>query len=363
MALASKFNRWEAQVRHSNDQLTPAEIADLVKHGSELPFAIRPLLEAGQPPVRYVRERWCEDADYYTSNQGARSLIVGFCSGAHRLGVPTSYFLQCLRDDLYDVVVLRDARRAHFADGVQGLGSLLETTRAIKKFAEGRGYSEIISLGVSMGGYPALRAGLMLKADRAISIGGAYCWHVGRLTRKTHSVKPFDLLCPCTAKPQVELVAVMSAQNRDDVRALETLKLNFPECHSVFVNAGEHNVSGYFYQVGTLRLFYASLLEYWRDLQVRSDLLVMLEQVSALGHLLKTKQEDRISVLSQACADAREKNARIVQECERKSAQLQRVKGLRKKALTEKRRRFTSPQRILAKALRRLRARVLEVVR
>lgn len=358
MSLASKFDRWEARVRHSNDQLTPAEIAELVKQGSELPFAIRPLLETGQALVRYVKERWSEDADYYTSNQSARSLIVGFCSGAHRLGVPTSYFLQCLRDDLYDVIVLRDARRAHFADGVQGLGSFVETTRAIKKFAEERGYSEIITLGVSMGGYPALRAGLMLTADRAISIGGAYCWHIGRLIRKTHSVQAFDLLCPCTSKPPVELVAVVSAQNGDDVRALETLKLNFPECHAIFINAGEHNISGHFYQVGTLRLFYASLLEYWRDLQVRSELLVMLEQVTALGHLLKTKQESRISVLRQACADARDKNVRMAQEYERKSAQLQRAKGLRKKALTEKKR-----PRVLAKALRRLRARVLRVVR
>jgi hypothetical protein len=92
-----------------DDSLVPAEIAQLIKDADqeELPFAIRSLLATGHAPVRFVSECWSEDANYYTANRGARSLIVAFCSGANRLGVPISYFLQMLRDDLYDVVVLR----------------------------------------------------------------------------------------------------------------------------------------------------------------------------------------------------------------------------------------------------------------
>jgi hypothetical protein len=120
------------------------------------------------------------------------------------------------------------------------------------------------------------------------------------------------------------MVAVVSAQNREDIHALDTLKLTLPECRSVLVNAGEHNVSGYFYRVGTLRLFYACLLDYWRDLETRSDLLVVLEQVTALGHRLKTKQEDQIGGLRQAAAHAKEKNREMAEEYERKVTLLQR---------------------------------------
>jgi hypothetical protein len=196
-----EFDRRKARTKLLEDNLTPAEVAKLIRddNNRQLQFALRSLLESGQAPVSYVRESWSRDATYYTANRGAPGLVVAFCSAVHRLGVPASYFLQTMREDLYDVLILRDPRKSFFDHGVQGLGSFLEVMHRIKAFAEVKGFSEIITYGSSMGGYPALRAGLLLNATRAISMSGCYTWHVGRLVQKGRTtVRAFDPLCPCS---------------------------------------------------------------------------------------------------------------------------------------------------------------------
>src|SRR5262245_37895105 len=193
----ARFDRRKQKSHVLDNQLTPAEIADLLKSGAdeELPFTIRPLLEAGEVPVRYERQAWGTDARYYTANSGASGLIIGFCGRGWGLGVPISAFLQSLRDDLYDVVVLHDRRKPHFDRGVLECSeSFMDTVNRIRTFTHDKRYSRIVTFGASMGGFPALRAGLLLGADRAISISGRYSWHIGRLLREGNSTSAFDPL-------------------------------------------------------------------------------------------------------------------------------------------------------------------------
>lgn len=192
-----------------------------------------------------MREPWADDVNYYTANLGARSLIVVFCCGANGVGVPTAYFLQMLRDDLYDVLVLYDRRRLHFDHGIEGFSkSFMETMCRIEEFAKARAFDEIITFGVSMGGFPALRAGLVLGADRAISVGGVYVWPVARLLKQRRTPRPFDLLCPCFTDRKVELVAVTPARCESDVKHLNTLQRTFPQVHAVMIDTERHNVMG-----------------------------------------------------------------------------------------------------------------------
>jgi hypothetical protein len=136
-----------------------------------------------------------------------------------------------------------------FDHGVQGLGSFLEVMHRIKAFAEVKGFREIITYGSSMGGYPALRAGLLLNATRAISMSGCYCWHVGRLVQKGKTtVRAFDPLCPCFSPPKTELVAVIPSRNERDVGAFEILQRTFPMCVAVKINAEAHTLSSFFLQ-------------------------------------------------------------------------------------------------------------------
>ena len=127
MAHKIVFERRKAKVKDWDDRLTPLEIATALETDAELPFAIAPLLKSGQNPVGYVREKWSEDASYYTSRNGAERLIVAFTGAVGRLGIPISYFLQTLRDNVFDVVVLRDPSQLHYAHGIRGLGGFLET--------------------------------------------------------------------------------------------------------------------------------------------------------------------------------------------------------------------------------------------
>ncbi|HXG79344.1 MAG TPA: hypothetical protein VNJ31_08420, partial [Methyloceanibacter sp.] len=249
--------------------------------GGAMQVAIRSLLESGQTPVGYARQSLSDCAHYYAAGKGARSMVVLFSGLTRRPGVPISCFLQSLRDDLYDVLMLQDPKKLHFDSGVPGFGSsFLELARRIEAFAETKGYTEIITYGVSMGGYPALRAGILLGAKRAISIGGTYVWHVGRLIRNEPTSKAFDLLCPCYADTKTELVSVVAAKQKNDLRALEILQATFPKCVAIKVNTDQHVVVAFFLRTHLLRLFHACLFEYWHDTTVRSGLLAIAEDAA-----------------------------------------------------------------------------------
>jgi hypothetical protein len=103
-----EFDRRREAIKDLENVLAPLEIAKILTEGDKAPYTIRQLLASGEAPVRYVRDSWAKDVNYYTANLGARRLIVAFCCGGNGVGVPTAYFLQMLRDDLYDVLVLYD---------------------------------------------------------------------------------------------------------------------------------------------------------------------------------------------------------------------------------------------------------------
>ena len=241
MAPKIVFERQKAKVKAWDDQLTPMEIAAALKKDAELPFAISPLLRSGANPVGYVREDWSEDASYYTSRKSAKGLIVVFSGRTMRVGVPISYFLQMLRDDVFDVVFLRDPRQLHYTHGVRGLGGFLESMRHIRKFADANGFEQVLTFGNSGGGFPALRAGRLLGARRAISVGGRYPWHPGRLIRGETPVLAFDMLCACASPSPTELVAVYGRGHEIDTHANALLRKTFPECIEVPIDIKEHD--------------------------------------------------------------------------------------------------------------------------
>ena len=144
-----EYDRRKQKTRIADDILTPAEIAEIIRNdpAGEFQYELRSMLESGQAPASYVRQAWSQHALYYTANRGARSLIVAFASAVNRLGVPISYFLQTLREDLYDVLVLQDPRKLHFTRGVSGLGSFVDVIRRIESYAEANGFTEIIQHG------------------------------------------------------------------------------------------------------------------------------------------------------------------------------------------------------------------------
>ena len=278
------------KVRAWEDQLTPLEIAGLLEGDGDLPFTIAPLLRSGQRPAAYIRETWSEDATYFAGRGGTTRLLVVFSAPRARLGIPISYFLQALRDDVYDVLVLRDPNDEHYTRGVRGLGRFLETARRIEDFAGTRGLQQIITYGVSLGGLPALRAGRLLKANRAISVGGRYPWHAGRLARAERLVEAFDLLCPCAPPSPTELIMVYARHDEVDKHAFDLTRKTFPECIGVPIDTARHNLVGYFYKADLLPRFLACLFEHWDTVEIRTDLLKRLDQGARQNQIVQSPQ-------------------------------------------------------------------------
>jgi hypothetical protein len=246
------------ELRELEDTLTPLEIAALLRQPKyrELPFMIAASLSR-RPPARYIRYPISQTVNFYSGNCGAPDFLVAFCGGSRRLMMPISYFLQSIQDDVYDVLLLADWSKRHFEGGLPGYSSsLLGTLRSIQSFARVKEYRRVITYGTSMGGLPALRAGLWLDADRAISVGGRFCWHPARLTDPRHEMPAFDFLCDCRPhQRQVQVIAVFSKRNELDAKHYAVLKRILPDCmaiafdtdyHSPYRGLGEHELESFF---------------------------------------------------------------------------------------------------------------------
>jgi hypothetical protein len=258
---APVFSRLAAQTAALDNSLTPLEIAELLRNPTHqhLPFAIVPLLRES-PPARYRRQELSQDVRLYSANRGARTLIVAFCGNAHRLMKPISHFLQMMPDDVYDVLVFTDVQRRHHDAGIQGYSkSLLETSVRIKELSESRGYRRLITYGTSMGGLPALRAGLWLGAERAISIGGRFCAHPPRLMHASSEIRAFDPLCDCRQRGHVPVVTVFAARNPQDAEQQAALRAVLPHCIELKIDGESHNVIHHLDGRGHLPAFYAMI--------------------------------------------------------------------------------------------------------
>jgi hypothetical protein len=284
------FDRAKVKVKGWEDRLTPLEIAKLLEGDGDLPFKIAPLLKNGQRPAAYIREAWSEEATYFAGRSDTTRLLVIFSAPRARLGIPISYVLQALRDDVYDVLLLRDPNDEHYTRGVQGLGSFLDTTRRIEDFAGTKGLQQIITYGASLGGLPALRAGLLLKASRAISVGGRYPWHAGRLARAERLVDAFDLLCPCAPPSPTQLIMVYARHDEVDEHAFDLVQKTFPACIGVPIDTAKHNLVGYFYKADLLPQFLACLFEHWDTVEIRTDLLKRLDQAARQSQIVQSPQ-------------------------------------------------------------------------
>jgi hypothetical protein len=255
------FTRLAVQATPLDNSLTPLEIAELLRRPAyqHLPFAIAPLLREA-PPTRYLREELSQGVRLFSANLGARTLIVAFCGNVPRLMKSISHFLQMMPDEICDVLVITDAQQRHHDAGARGYSnSLLETLTGIKVLSEARSYRRVITFGASMGGFPALRAGLWLGADRAISVGGAFCTHPPRLMRPSSEIRAFDLLCECCPRRNVPVIAAYAARNPRDVGHQAALRAVLPDCVELKVNTQKHNILHFLDGRGQLAAFYATI--------------------------------------------------------------------------------------------------------
>ena len=152
----------------------------------------------------------CANIDIYSDASipsERKSLILGFSGAAGQLMIPTPAFLQYVASERYDVVVLRDRTKQGYAHRHPALCRIICGISSKQLTAEHRAPPPIgasIPYGTSMGGFPALRCGLLLQ-DGNRRLRRRPVPVVSAASRPRTSIsRAFDPLCDCNATIQDE---------------------------------------------------------------------------------------------------------------------------------------------------------------
>jgi hypothetical protein len=211
---------------------------------------------------RFVRTNVGDGLELFSADKGAKTLIVAFTTRTRRIFMPAAVFLQHLDDRKFDVLVLYDFENLHFDRGTGSCNSsfaaLLEQVRRI---ARSRGYTGLITYGTSMGGFPALRAGHILRADRAISAGGSLVWHVTRLRSGGKTVQAFDPICECSMPIRSESYVLYSEENAEDVKNAERVSAVICDAAVMPVPTRFHDFPFLIYKLGRLAEYHRQIFD------------------------------------------------------------------------------------------------------
>ncbi len=183
----AEVSRWRG------DPQLPAETQDWLRSIERLDQSIF------RAPQRYVGRPVLEHAVLYEDASIARSdkgIMIGFCGGMDRLGVPIAAFLQSLDLRSWDVVkVTRERGRSYFHGW--GAGDIGGVVDSVASAVDVGAYRRIVCIGVSAGGLPAVVAGRLLGADTVVAIGARYGESIDEATQGsdgTHAAPRFVLV-------------------------------------------------------------------------------------------------------------------------------------------------------------------------
>jgi len=211
---------------------------------------------------RYRRNEISTGVNFYSAGTGAKTLVVGFGTAKGRLAMPVFMVLEALDDRRYDLLLLSDLSNCHFDHGIDGYAlTLPDLMRRVGDFAGGRGYGSIITFGTSMGGFPALRGGDLLGADRSISVGGRFPWHPVRLEKGRQRVQAFDALCDCRNPYRSPFYLLHSRNHREDQLHAEMMKKIAPASRVIVFPGEGHAVQNRIRQKGRLDAFFLEMLD------------------------------------------------------------------------------------------------------
>lgn len=152
---------------HDMSRQLPSEVAQWIARLHDYCFWEKP------GPSDHIRVTEDPEWTYFQRPEGAagRELIIGFTGAGANLFQPSPVVLQQLDAKNHDLLLLRDLRRSGYRDGIVGVTSIDELLDKIRTVAER--YQSLVVIGSSMGGAPAIFAGIHLGARRSVSIGGS----------------------------------------------------------------------------------------------------------------------------------------------------------------------------------------------
>jgi hypothetical protein len=246
--------------------VTGAEVAETPLELARAPARWRRLFGPAMPlertvVARFEREEISPGVMVFSAGTGASTLVVGFSGRWLRLMLPVAGILQNLDDTRVDLLLLTDETRGHYRNGVGAFASSFYTLcRSIDNIRSSMGYRHMITYGTSMGGLPALRAGVLLKADRSVALGPRYAWDISRIRNAKRRADAFDPLCACRETTGTAW-ALYSQNVADDVTHAQKLCRAMPDVTLFGVPAPDHNLLFPLMRQGRLGAFHAALLD------------------------------------------------------------------------------------------------------
>jgi len=250
-------------------ELTPGDTLEIWKDRQSLPDYIVERLDRellwmsyGAPrPRLWRRQELSTNVNLYSGSggDGPKSLLLCFCGLANRMMVPLSAFLQHLPETEVDVVVVRDPSRHHYKMGVPEFADSLETF--VDRLAERidlSSYADLRCLGVSAGGASALYAGLMLGAERALSVCGRH----PSLDEPLPPSGDYDAMLAGRSTPgATRLFAFYGEENRRDRQGTRALMAHLPAIQPVSIKGlSGHNALFHLLETRELGNFFQRFL-------------------------------------------------------------------------------------------------------
>ncbi|THD83098.1 hypothetical protein E7811_13270 [Aliigemmobacter aestuarii] len=214
--------------------------------------AYRALQDARQiPDIRLAAH--FPSARLYCRRRRARRLLVGFTGRAFRLMMPLSILLQSLPADT-DLLTLLDPDHNQFRsgtfDGRTGLSELPDALAPIM----GR-YREVIALGVSSGGLPAIRFGILAGLPRAISVGGRRIDDTLRILKGTAPKHAHDPICDCNRRTRCQTILLHPELHADDSETVRSVAASIDSLTIPLRGSGDHLLMWTLYGMGRLEGF------------------------------------------------------------------------------------------------------------
>ncbi len=216
--------------------------------------------------VEFERKGIFKGATRYTADTGTadgKTLIIGFAGHWHRLMLPTPWLLDCLNPALYDVVVLRDFTRLHYALGIPGLGGdFVEALTNLRRHVDPRAYRNAIALGTSGGGLPAVMASILLELDRGIAICGQGPARVAAKLQ-THGlrIEPYAALLASRPDRFPELILTYGGDHKVDAASSNAIHAVVPSELRPVKKCSHHEVLAWHLARGTFPHYLSKLLD------------------------------------------------------------------------------------------------------
>lgn len=197
-----------------------------------------------------------------------KSLLICFCGNVNRLMVPIPVFLQFIPETLFDVLIVKDPSRLGYLQGVPGFaGTLSEVVDRIGAQIRLDSYADIRCIGTSGGGSAALYAGLLLGANRAISVCGKH----RSLSRHTtggggdgdaFTGEEFDAMVRDRVDSAATLLLlVYGGKSQRDIDGARSLMRYLPKARPLSIKPlDDHNALLYLLQTKRLHDFFARFL-------------------------------------------------------------------------------------------------------